>query len=349
MDRPKQLLPIIASGKSLLQVAIERIDDTVPTDRQWLCTSATHAEFITATLGFPAKQIIGEPIGRDTLNAVALSAAVIALSDPDAVMAVLTADHLIEPVAEFIRSLELGYALVERDPSRLVSFIIKPDFPATGYGYVEKGAAVTEGIPDDCSSGVWTALRYTEKPDLDTARAFLASGRHGWSSGMFCFHVRTLLDVCRRFQPVTWEGVTEIADAWQTPQQHPALCRIYPSLKKISVDYAIMEPASQDPEIPVLAVEMDVRWLDVGSWSALAETVSESDRTAHNRVRGPAVLNDCSNMLVINEESRDEHLIAAIGCDDLIIVHTADATLVCPRGQAQKVKELAERLDPRHR
>lgn len=346
-DRPKQLIPLV-NGKSLLALATERIAHSIPPDRQWLCTGATHAPYISETLGFPREQIIGEPIGRDTLNAVALSAAVIARQDPNAVMTVLTADHLIDPVSEFTNAVNLGYALVENDPRRLISFVIQPDHPHTGFGYVEKGDPVDESAGEVESAAAWNAIKYTEKPDLEVARQFVASGRHGWSSGMFCFHVQTFLDTCRTLQPVTWEGITEIAAAWGTPQHLPVISRVYPSLKKISVDYAIMEPASRDPDIPVLAVDMNVNWLDVGSWSSLATTVAETDREHHNRVRGEAVLSECRDMLVINE-STDGHLVTAIGCRDLIVVHTPDATLICPKDKAQDVRTLAERVAQRYR
>lgn len=334
-DKPKQLLPIL-NGKCLLQIAAERLDGYVPDEQQFICTSEEHCEIILQALPrFARDRILGEPIGRDTVNAVGLIAAVLHKSDPDAVFAVLTADHLIEPVEEFRRKLDVGFSLVEDDPNRLVTFSIRPTRPATGYGYVERGKPIA-GFADTYEVG-----RFIEKPDVARAREYLDAGNFGWNSGMFVFCASTILDALARYMPETRKGLAAIADAWGTPQQREVLNRVYPTLKKISIDYALMEPASADDSLHVCTVLMNVNWLDVGCWASFGETL-HGDKSC-NRSNARHVDLDSRNVVSISDDP--SHTIATIGCKDLIIVHTADATLVFPAEHAQRVKDIAGMVD----
>ena len=177
--------------------------------------------------------ILGEPEGRDSLNAVAWPAAVLAARDPDAVIAVVTADQIMHPVSAFQAALEQGFAVAEEHADVLVTFGVVPTSPHTGYGYLRRGAALP-GHPDIC-----TVVEFKEKPDRATAAEYLASGEYWWNSGMFVWRARTLLDQLALLQPATYAAVTELAAA---PER---LAEIYPRLVKISVDYAVMEPVSQ--------------------------------------------------------------------------------------------------------
>ena len=211
--------------------------------------------------------VLGEPCGRDTLNAVGFSAAVLARRDPEAIIAVFTADHIIEPVDQFQAIVDAGYALVEKHPETLVTFGIAPDQRRpSGYGYLELGE------PFDGSAR--RLRQFREKPDLETAQQYFEAGpeRFLWNSGMFVWRAATLLDCIRRYAPENHAGLMRIADAWDTPRRQAVLEEVYPTLKKISVDYAVMEPASRDPAVTVAAIPMPLRWLDVGSWPSLAET-----------------------------------------------------------------------------
>lgn len=333
LNRPKQLVPLI-DGRSLLEIATTRLDGVVPTSQRWICTGERFRDSITATMpNIQNEQILGEPVGRDTLNAVGLTAAVLQHKDPDAIFAVLTADHLIEPQNIFADRLDAGFGLVEQDPNRLVTFSITPSYPATGYGYVQRGEAIPN--TEDC----YLAKRFVEKPDHDTATKFLADGNYGWNSGMFIFHAGTVLEALERFEPNTHAGLTRIAEAWDTPQQAEVLQATYPELRKVSVDYALMEPASADQSLSVCVVPMALSWIDVGSWPSLGETMSPD--AANNRIAGNTAWSDIdsSGLTVISEEAN--HQICTIGCRDLVIVHTADATLICAAQEAQQVKDMA--------
>ena len=331
-DCPKQLVPLVG-GRCLLRLASDRLAGVVGDSEQWICTAERFRKQVNEMVPAVADDhVLGEPCGRDTLNAVGLTAAVLAKNDPDAIFAVLTADHVIEPQSVFADRLAAGFTLVEEDPNRFVTFSVTPTRPASEYGYVEQGDAIAG------HAGCFQARRFVEKPDRETAEAYLETGRFDWNSGMFVFHARTILETIGRYEPATREGLDRIATAWGTPEQLATLDAIYPELKKISVDYGLMEPASQDDAIMISTVPMDISWIDVGSWPSLAETLPADDQG--NRVAANTLHTDLdsSNLLVFSEDAN--HRICTIGCSDLVIVHTEHATLICRAEDAQKVKDL---------
>lgn len=273
-DRPKQLIRFIekkAGGKrsaaskdaaptpvphadepaprSLLEVAAHRLEGLVPSSRRFICTAESYRDAIHKELPeFDDEQILGEPAPRDTVNAVGFAAAVLQKLDKNAIFAVLTADHVIEPEDLFRERMDLGFKLVEADPHRLVTFSIKPTYPATGFGYVERGTPVrgVEGVNVNGKPIAFQVERFVEKPDLPRAQAYLESGSFSWNSGMFVWKASTFLEALKRFKPESHAGMMEIQEAWGTRKQQEVLSRIYPTLPKISVDFAVMEPASKD-------------------------------------------------------------------------------------------------------
>ncbi len=329
---PKQLIGLF-DGKSLLEIAAQRLEGVVESAQQWVCTNQKHQNIICEKLGLPTVQLLGEPEPRDTLNAVAFTAAVLQKQDPDAIFAVLTADHIIRPQDTFAKCLDLGFSLVEEDSTRFITFGITPTFPATGYGYVELGDTIRDSAR--------VCKRFVEKPDAKTAEEYISSGNFAWNSGMFVFHAGTFLDVLKRLQPNSFLGVTKIAEAWATDAQQTVLDEVYPTLPKISVDYGIMEPASSDDAISICTVPMEVQWLDVGSWTSYGETISADEHG--NRSDTKSLHLDSKNVLCVSSDK--SHTITTIGCDDLVIVHTDDATLVFPASEAQRVKEMHGLVD----
>lgn len=343
--QPKQLIEFIHRADkrvSLLEIAAARAGELVPSDKQYICTGERYREQILQSLPtFDDAHILGEPMPRDTVNAVAFAAAVFAKEHPDAVFSVLTADQLIEPDDVFNAAMDLGYRLVEEDPSRLVTFGIKPDHPATGYGYIERGDALRDKL-DEPIANAFKVARFVEKPPLEKAEAYVQSGRFDWNAGMFVFQAQTLLKLYERFMPKNAEMLKRVSDAWGTADQQRVLDDVYPKLEKTSVDYGIMEPASHERDVSIVGVKMDIRWLDVGSWPAYGETL-EPDRDG-NRSAGVAIAtHDASNNIVLGEGESD-HTIALIGCDDLVVVRTDRATLVVPKDRAQDIKALHEKL-----
>ncbi|MCP3905097.1 MAG: mannose-1-phosphate guanylyltransferase [Planctomycetes bacterium] len=334
--RPKQLLPFI-KGRSLLEVAADRLEGVVPADRRYICTGESYRAAVRDALPrFDDEQILGEPAARNTVNAVGFTAAVLRERDPDAVFAVLTSDHLIEPLDEFRRRLDVGFALVESDPSRIVTFSIVPTFAATGYGWVRRGDAI------DGFDGAFEATGFEEKPEkVETAEKYLASGVWGWNSGMFVFHAAQFMDALSWFLPASHEGLSRIGAAWNTPGRRGELEATYPTLPSDSVDYAVMEPAAADDRLRIAVVPMDVTWKDVGSWPSYGETLAADDDG--NRTNARTLHVDSRNVLAVSDDP--DHLIATVGCEDLIVIRTADVTLVCPASKAQQVKAAAEAAD----
>jgi len=336
---PKQLLPVI-NGKSLLQLSYERLRGPLPVDRIFVCTAMAHAEGVMKALPeLPRENLLGEPMGRDTANAIGFSAAILQKRDPEAVVAVTTADHVIEPVARFQQSLETAFDVCAKRPNALVTFGIIPTHGHTGLGYIHRGESL--GL-----DGAYRVLGFFEKPDKAMADRYVESGRYYWNSGMFVWRCDTVLKEIATHLPGSHRGLTQIAEAWGTPRQEAVLKDVYPRLPKISIDYAIMEPVSrQQGNAEVVVVEMPVNWLDIGSWPALAETLPVDEH--NNAVSAKCVVFlDSDDNVVVNQDP--EHLISTIGVSDMIIVHARDATLICPKDQAQRVKELVGKVKEKY-
>ncbi|MBU4187576.1 MAG: NTP transferase domain-containing protein [Propionicimonas sp.] len=322
---PKQLLPLV-DGKSLLRLAFERSLASVPAERVLIVTGAAYADAVAADLPeVPVANILGEPTGRDSLNAVAWPAAVLHAQDPDAVIAQVTADQLIEPVEVFASCLETAFALAEADPTVLVTLGVVPTSAHTGYGYLHRGAAI------DGFTGAHEVVQFAEKPALELAEQYVASGEYWWNAGMFVWRAETLLGQLRQLLPATYASVLELA------AQPTRLAEIFPTLFKTSVDYAVMEPVSAGRgSAHVAAVAMPVDWRDVGGYASLAEILAHDE--SGNAVSGNCVQLSAANNVVVNTD--DDSVIALLGVSGLVVVRTPMATLVARAEDAERIKEL---------
>ena len=327
---PKQLLTL-EGGQTLLHIAYDRLKNVVPDDYRYVCAGEVHRGIISRSLQLSGRQYLGELMGRDTVNALGFCAAVLHQSAPEAIMGICTADHIIETVEQFRKLFAQGFDLVEQHPEALVTFGITPTTASTAYGYLQ--------LDESVSSTARTVERFREKPDAPTAEQFFAAGAETylWNSGMFVWRAATLLDCIRRYEPEIHAGLMRIAEAWGGPKQQRVLAEVYPGQKKISVDFAVMERAARDPEVKVLAVPMPLKWVDVGSWNAFAETCLQ-DGNANALGAARHLLHRTSRTPVASSDP--QHLIATLGCEDLIIIHTPDATLVCRADQAENIKEV---------
>lgn len=335
--RPKQLLAV-GGARSLLQASFDRVVGVVPPERVYVCVAGAHRDAVLAALPeLPATNVLGEPCGRDTANAVGFPAVVLRESDPDAVAAFVSSDHLIEPVEAFQDALRTAFTLATQRPTSLVTFGIVPTHAHTGLGYIERGEPLPGGKAYDVAA-------FTEKPDLPTAESYVDSGRYYWNSGMFVWRCDTVLRELATHLPDAHRGLMEIAAAWHTPARQEVLDRVYPTLPKISIDYAVMEPAARgEGAADVLVVPLPVDWLDVGSWPTLARTLKRD--ADGNACAATTVLLDSSGNIVVSDDP--SHLVATVGLHDMIVVHTDDATMVCPRSAAERVKELVSQVQER--
>ena len=313
---PKQLVPLF-DGRSLLDIAVERAAAVAPD--VWLGTGSSLQEAVSSVEGLSAERLVLEPSGRDTLPALTLAMTRIAAVDPDAVVAVLTADHLIEPLGAFVATLERGFAVAEAHDDALVTFGVVPDHPATGFGYLELGEPLT--------GDALVVARFAEKPQLKRAEQLLEQGAL-WNSGMFVWQASTFLRAVEAFAPQTLALVCD-----QTPEA-------WEQIPKVSVDYGVMEPASTSAEFTVAAIPLAARWIDVGSWPQYGDALGRG--ADGNALSARTVLVDAHENVVASSDP--DHLVALVGVEGLIVVHTERATLVVPVDQAQRVKELHQQV-----
>lgn len=325
--RPKQLLNLF-DGASLLQLARQRLSNLFPPHNIWIITSAAYLDQVAEALpDIPRENLIGEPVGRDTANAVGLAAMLLARRCPDATMAIFTADHIITPQDAFDRAISAGLDAAERFPDALVTFGVTPDNPHTGYGYVRRG----EPVADD----VYNSHGFKEKPDRTTAETYLKSGDYLWNSGMFAWRLSAILKELARQMPDTHETLCAIARDWTAENRAETAAR-FGMLRKVSIDYGVMEGAAR-----VLVVEMRCRWLDLGSWSTIAAT-RPADADGNVAVAARSTFLQSRNSILVSES---DHLLVTLGVENLIVVHSPDATLVVHRDFEQAVKNLVQAVN----
>jgi len=350
--KPKQFLDI-ASGKTLLQETLLRIEELIPAERTFVVTSAAFARLIREQLpALPACNILVEPAGRGTAPCIGLSALHLRRRDAECVMASLNSDHVIRDAAGFRQALQAAYDMACR--GYLVTLGIQPDSPHTGYGYIQQGEllvtwdppqspqqegqAPAEAAPAERMGGglpVYRVKRFKEKPDLETARQFLASGDHLWNSGIFIWKVSTLMDAMQRHMPVLYSQLEAIDRALGAPQEAEVMAKVWQGVQNISVDVGLLEKADN-----VVVIPLQVGWNDVGSWAQLGEILPADDDG--NIVLGADHLGiDTTGSLIWG---RGDRLIATIGLEDMVIVDTGDVLMVCPKSRAQDVKLIIDEL-----
>jgi mannose-1-phosphate guanylyltransferase len=328
--KPKQFLTLLGD-RTLLQQALDRIEAVVPADNTWIITSTAHQEeVIRETPSLPPDHIVGEPVGRDTAVCIGLGAALIQRQDPDAVMVVMPADHVIEPAQEFRRGVHVAEQMAREHPHALVTLGIAPTYPATGYGYIQRG----ERFEQRQGVNIHRVRAFREKPGVEVAEQMVASGEYFWNCGIFCWKVSAIFEQLQRQQPEVAAATQRIAQAWSGPEALDVLRREYDKLPRISIDYAVMEKA---PE--VIAVEAPFRWDDVGSWLAL-ERLHPQDADGNTVIATHAGLHT-RGCVIVGDPGR---LIATVGVDNLLIIQDGDAILVADRREEGTVKQLVELL-----
>ncbi|MFO0891513.1 MAG: mannose-1-phosphate guanylyltransferase [Isosphaeraceae bacterium] len=329
-DRPKQLLRLFGDA-TMLQQTVRRIEPLVPKQRILVITGADQAEATRAQLPeLPPENVVAEPCPRDTAPCVGLAAWLVRKSDPTGTMIVMAADHVIQPVESFLRSVRAAVSVIDADPTTLITFGVKPTRPETGYGYIERGEELGEpnGIP------LHRVEQFREKPDLATAESFLAAGRFVWNSGIFVWRAGTILAELQRHRPELAAALARVGGVLGTPEEAATIAREYPNMEKVPIDKAVMEKAGN---VGVLEVQYD--WNDVGDWRSLASLLPHDDQG--NAIQGDVVARDTRGSIIISD---DGGLIAALGLDDIVIVQSGKATLVARRSEMDRLKGLVEGL-----
>jgi mannose-1-phosphate guanylyltransferase len=331
---PKQVTHLLGKD-SLFQIAVHRLDGLFPAERILVVTTQELFGILHAQCPqIPAENFLLEPHPKGTASVVGLAAAVLQKLAPHAVMAILTADHYIENIPQFRRLLRAAYQAARQ--GKLVTLGISPTFPATGYGYIQGGAEVGEfeGLP------VRQALRFKEKPALEQAHQFLASGDHTWNSGMFIWQVEDIQAEFAKQMPEVYQRMKSLSQEWNTDRWQAALQDTWAALQAVSIDYGIMESAEHVAVIPA----PDLGWYDVGSWDALFNVLPQDEDGNIITAARSLSIESHNTLLYSTQPSR---LVVTIGVSDLVVVDTGDVVLVCHKDQAQKVRQAVEQIKAR--
>ena len=331
-DLPKQLLNF-TGNRTMIQETVDRVASLVPAERTWVLTNQRLVPAIQEQLpDLPTSAILGEPCKRDTAPCIGLAAFLIQQQDPEAIMLVMPADHLINPTNEFCRSVEHATQLVDSAPERIVTFGISPSYAAESFGYIERDDALSELAED--APRTYRVRQFREKPTATVAQQYLDSGNFYWNSGIFVWKAETILKALQEYEPAMFQILGEIADTADSPNFEAVLSEKFAHIEGKSIDYAVMEKHSE-----VLVVEAPFQWNDVGNWQSLA-SMYDADEDG-NIVLGKHLGISSQNSLI---RTTDNHLIVTIGLDDVIVVHTADATLIARKQDEESVRQVVERL-----
>jgi mannose-1-phosphate guanylyltransferase len=342
---PKQFLNIVG-GATMLEQTVERLLPVFPYPRLWVVTNAEQAPSVRRLAPrLRAAQVLAEPVGRNTAAAIGLAAFHLVRVDPTALMAVLPADHFIADAERYLSVVRAALEVATRGPN-LVVLGIPPAHPETGYGYIERAAKAEPA--GGCE--VYRVRRFTEKPQEAAAREFIATGNYYWNAGMFFWRASTYLDCLRRYLPATYRALARLAETIGTRRNGAALARAYPKLENISVDYAVMERATQEPDGGnVFMLPADVGWSDIGAWAAVYELAARNLPQGDTNVSSaPLCAVDASGNYIWSD-IKQAKVVALLGVNDLVVVETPDALLVCPRARAQDVGKIVKWLEARKR
>lgn len=332
--RPKQLLKLVGD-RTLIQSTLDRLKALVPADRTLVLTSESLVHSVTAQLPeLSARSILGEPCKRDTAPCIGLAAMLVARDDPDATMLVLPSDHVIKNAAAFAEGVRRADRLVQEVPERIVTFGIRPTYPAESFGYIERGDALKGGGQNVQAFAV---KQFREKPKAAVAREYMESGRIYWNSGIFVWRASTIIDALARFQPEMYGRLRSIAAAAGKPSFEQVFRAEFDKIRGISIDYAVLEQAKN-----LVVVEAPFDWDDVGSWQAIAR-LRDVDADG-NAVQGKHLGIRTRGTIV---RAADDHLIVTLGLQDCIVVHTPDATLVANKHDEESIRQLVKLMEER--
>lgn len=336
LNKPKHLLPIVGTNSMLAQT-LERLKGFTDAAHTFIITQKNQKEAILKNCpSLRPEQILIEPMGKDTAAAIALALAWIKAKDPNAVFCVLPADHAIHNTHHFITTLQQACHTAET-LNGLVTIGIPPTYPATGYGYIQKNTSVA--LPNN-TTPIYNVKQFVEKPTKTVAETYIQSGEYLWNAGMFVWKVSVLENAFRIHSPIHAQYIEKWTHIFQSKHESiESLNEDYATLPKISIDYAIMEKAT-----PIYTLEATFDWDDVGEWTAIERhTPKTSDGNTLQMANLCTI--DAKNNIIMGEST---HLIAILGVNDLIVIQTPDATLICPKNRAQEIKNIVKKLETEH-
>ena len=336
---PKQLLQLVGE-ETMIRQTVDRLDGLVTPEQTLIVTNERLVNTIQAQLPeLPPTSIVGEPCKRDTAPCIGLAALLVSRDDPDATMAVMPADHVISPTEKFQAAIMQAADMVDRAPGQIVTFGIKPNYPAEIFGYIQRGESTSTGesASADGEAPTYTVKEFREKPDAATAAKYLDSGNYYWNSGIFIWKAKTILEALAKRQSKMLGHLEKIVADWGTEKQAKTLTTEFTAIEGISVDYAVMEHATD-----VAVIEAPYNWDDLGGWQSLARLQGTDDDG--NTIVGKHLGFNTTGTIV---RSDDEHLVVTLGLKDCIIVHTDNATLVANKNDEESIRKVVKELEGR--
>jgi mannose-1-phosphate guanylyltransferase len=331
---PKQLLNL-TGAQSMIQATVGRLGELVPSDRTLIVTNQRLVDQIAAQLsGVSSDSVVGEPCKRDTAPCIGLAAMYLARQDPAATMVVMPADHVIQDETAFQQAVAQAARLVDEQPGRIVTFGIRPTYPAETFGYIERGEAIESASNE---AATFRVGQFREKPKADVARQYVESGDFYWNSGIFIWKAETILSELSARQPEMVEHLRAIVDAWGTDQFSETFEREFTAINGISIDYAVMEHATD-----VVVIEAPFDWDDVGNWQSLPRLIGKDDDG--NTIDAKHIGLKTSGSIV---RGNSDHLLVTLGISDCIVVQTPDATLVANKHDEESIRELVKIIEER--
>lgn len=329
---PKQLLNLVGD-ESMIRQTVDRLKGLVTPEQTLIVTNTRLVDTIQSQLPeLPPTSIVGEPCKRDTAPCIGLAALLVSQNDPDAVMAVMPADHVISPDEKFQAAIQQAANMVADAPDRIVTFGIKPTYPAEIFGYIQRGETLEGG-----SAPSYSVKQFREKPNAATAAEYLDSGDFYWNSGIFIWKAKTILDALAKRQPEMLAHLEKIVADWGTDSQEETFTREFTAIEGISVDYAVMEHATD-----VAVIEAPYNWDDLGGWQSLARLRGTDDDG--NTIVGKHLGFNTNGTIVRTD---DEHLVVTLGLKDCIVVHTDNATLVANKNDEESIRKVVKELEER--
>jgi mannose-1-phosphate guanylyltransferase len=331
-DEPKQLLRLVGDA-TMLRQTLDRLGGVVPPDHLMVVTNERLVAAVRKQLpDLPPGAIVGEPCKRDTAPCIGLAALLVSRTDADATMAVMPADHVIRPTQQFQAAIRQAVALIDESPARIVTFGIKPTYPAEVFGYIHRGEAI--GRPG-LAAATYAVKQFKEKPNAATAKKYIDSGEYYWNSGIFVWRAATILDALSDRQPEMLRHLNTIVDAWESGERDSVFQREFQAIKPISIDYAVMEHAAD-----VAVIEAPFEWDDLGGWQSLAR-LAGSDENGNTIIGKHLGLNTSGTIV----RTDGEHLVVTLGLRDCIVVHTPNATLVANKHDEEQIRQVVKRLE----
>jgi len=331
-DTPKQLLQLVGDA-SLVRQTVDRLGDVAPAGHRLIVTNKRLLGAIHKQLpDLPAVSFVGEPCKRDTAPCIGLAAMLVSRHDPEATMVVMPADHVIRPDEVFQDAIRQAAQMVDDSPWSIVTFGIKPTYPAEVFGYIRRGKALPQ---PQGTAAAYVVKKFEEKPDAAKAEKYLASGEYYWNSGIFVWRAATILSALGERQPKMVRHLEAIVDAWDSEERNEVFEREFTAIQPISIDYAVMENATD-----VAVIEAPFEWDDLGSWQSLARL--EGTDADGNTILGRHMGVKTKGTIVHTD---DEHLVVTLGLKDCIVVHTPKATLVASKHDEEQIRQVVKELE----